>query len=379
MFDEARLDDVEALERLDTRGTLRALAGAGASVRRALQLSADAGLERLADLGPRGVVVAAAGGSAGVAELFEAVARSGGAVPVQSCTSLPLPGWVGALDLVIAVSQSGRAAGPLALAAEAARRGATLLTVGAPDSPLADISARSRGIHVPLAMPESSSRTAMWAHATPLLRAADALGLATISTSTVTALADVLDERAEQVGPSSASFENPAKTLAADVAESPTIVLGSGPLGAVAARRAVAMFGRTGRVPVTSGVLPDAASQIVACFDGPLAGGESSGDVDIFADPYLDGPRRPPLRLVMLRHSSEAGTELQVLADTVVAAAEDAGVRVSLVDAVSDDPLLRVASHVAITDFAATYLALGQGFDPATSPHVRLLGDAQTG
>ncbi|MDV3220032.1 SIS domain-containing protein [Intrasporangium sp.] len=379
MFDEARLDDVEGLERLDTRDTLRSLASSGASVRRALQLSADAGLERLSGLEPRGVVVAAAGGSAGVAELFEAVARSGGAIPVQSCTSMPLPGWVGAIDLVIAVSQSGRAAGPLALAAEAARRGAMLLTIGAPDSPLAELSARSRGIHVPLAMPESSSRTAMWAHATPLLLAADALGLATISASTVQALADVLDERAEEAGPSVAAVENPAKTLATDIAESSAIVLGSGPLGAVAAGRAVAMFGRTGRVPVASGVLPDAASQIVACFDGPLAGGESTGQDDIFADPYLDGPRRPPLRLVMLRHASEAGTDLQILGDTVVAAAEDAGVRVSLVDAVSDDPLLRVASHVATTDFAATYLAFGQGFDPATSPHVRLLRDARTG
>jgi hypothetical protein len=79
----------------------------------------------------------------------------------------------------------------------------------------------------------------------------------------------------------------------------------------------------------------------------------------------------------MLRHASEAGTDPQVLAAAVVAAAEDAGVRVSLVDAVSDDPLLRVASHVALTDFAAAYLALGQGYDPATSPHVRLLRGAR--
>lgn len=377
MFEESGLDDLDALERLDASGTLRALAGAGASVRRALEASASAGLERLSDVAPRGVVVAATGGSACVAELFEAVAREGGAIPVQSCTSAPLPGWVGALDLVVAVSQSGRAAGPLALAAEAARRGATVLTVGAPDSPLAELSARSRGIHVPLAMPGSSSRSAMWAHATPMLLAADALGVATVSTATVNALADVLDERAAEVGPSTESFDNPAKTLAMDIMESSTIVLGSGHLGGVAARRAVAMFGRTGRVPVASGVLPDAASQVVACFDGPLAGGESAEEDDIFADPYLDGPRRAPLRLVMLRHASEAGTDLQVLADAVVAAAEDAGVRVSLVDAVSDDPLLRVASHVALTDFAATYLALGQGYDPATSPHVRLLRGAR--
>jgi hypothetical protein len=65
------------------------------------------------------------------------------------------------------------------------------------------------------------------------------------------------------------------------------------------------------------------------------------------------------------------------LADTVVSVAEDAGVRVSLVDAPAADPLLRLAHHVALTDFAATYLALGFGFDPATSPHVRLLRGAR--
>ncbi len=380
MFDEARLDDREVVERLDSGEALRALAGAGSQVRRALQASSDARLERLADLGPRGVVVAAAGGSACVAELFEGVARSGGAIPVQSCTSTPLPGWVGALDLVIAVSQSGSAAGPLALAAEAARRGASLLTIGAADSPLAELSARARGIHVPVALPGSSSRTGMWALATPILLAADVLGLASLSTATLEALADVLDERAKQLRPSSESFVNPAKVLAIEVAESSTIVLGAGPLGAVAARRAVAMFGRTGRVPVGFGVLPDAASQVVACFDGPLAGGEAGAaeQDDIFADPFLDGPPRPPLRLVMLRDVSDVVSDVQGLVNAVVTAAEDAGVRVSLVDAPWEDPLLRLASHVALTDFAATYLALGQGFDPSTSPHVRLLRDAGT-
>ena len=63
----------------------------------------------------------------------------------------------------------------------------------------------------------------------------------------------------------------------------------------------------------------------------------------------------------------------RLLTDTVVSAAADAGVRVSFVDAPQADPLLRLAAHVALTDFAATYLAIGHGFDPSTSPHVTLL------
>ena len=377
MFDEARLDDEGALGALDRSDTLRALAGSGAQVRRTMAAAGEAGLDRLREIEPRGVVVAAAGGSAAVADLFEAVSHGAAALPVQSCSSGSLPGWVGALDVVIAVSQSGRAAGTLALAAEAARRGAFLVTVGAAGSPLADVCARSHGVHVPIPVVGSSSRTSMWAQATPALLAADAMGIASCSQETLTELADALDRVATDARPGSESFVNPAKVLATELAESTPIVLGEGPFGDVTARRAASLFGRTGRVPVAHGCLPDAASQIVACFDGPLAPGQADGDGadDIFADPFLDGPSRPPLRLIMLRDAS--GGEGQRLADTVVSVAEDAGVRVSLLDAKAADPLLRLAHHVALTDFAATYLALGFGFDPATSPHVRLLRGAR--
>ena len=381
-FDEARLDDEQSIERFDRASTLRSLAGAGAQVRVGARVSEEAGIGRLAGLEPRGVVVAAAGGSAAVADLFDALTRGGSAVPVQACAAGPLPGWVGALDLVIAVSQSGRASGALALAVEAGRRGASLLTVGAADSPLAAVCAQARGIHVPIHVQGASSRTSMWAQATPALMAAEVLGLASVPAATIEALADVLDECARQAGPSAESFTNPAKLLATEIAESAPIVLGSGPFGAVAARRSAEMLGRTGRVPVASGVLPDAASQIVACFDGPLAAGDG-GNVradDVFADPYLDGPARAPLRLIMLRDTSDdvAATSDEaragrLLTDTVVSAAADAGVRVSFVDAPQADPLLRLAAHVALTDFAATYLAIGHGFDPSTSPHVTLL------
>lgn len=376
MFDEARLDDEAAIASLDRSESLRALAGAGAQVRRTVAAAGEAGLDRLRDVEPRGVVVAAAGGSVAVADLFEAISRGASALPVQSCSSGSLPGWVGTLDVVIAVSQSGRAAGTLALAAEAARRGAFLVTVGAADSPLAEVCARAHGVHVPIAVVGSSSRTSMWAQATPALLAADALGIATVSHETLGELADVLDRVATDARPGSEAFVNPAKVLAAELAESTPIVLGEGPFGEVTARRAASMFGRTGRVPVAYGCLPDAASQIVACFDGPLASGDSGGEADIFADPFLDGPSRPPLRLIMLRDTSVSGEGPRV-ADTVVSVAEDAGVRVSLVDASDAHPLLRLAHHTALTDFAATYLAIGLGFDPATSPHVRLLRGAR--
>jgi hypothetical protein len=376
VFDDALLDDTGAIERLDRKDVLRSLALSGAQVRRAARSTDEVGLDRLSHAQPRGVVVAATGGSGAVGALFDAVSRTHSAVPVQTCRATPLPAWVGAYDLVVAVSLSGRAAGALALAAEAARRGANLLTVGAADSPLADVCARAHGTHIPLDAGSAGSRTSLWAQATPVLLAADALGLTRIGRSTVDELADVLDAQASRLGPGVPSWENPAKSLAAEIADSVPVLLGCGPLGQVAAQRASAMFGRTGRVPIAHGSLPDAASQIVACFDGPLAGGKA-GSEDIFADPFLDGEAPPRLRLLLLRDDSTDGDDYAAITRAVITAAEDSGVRVSVVDADASAPLLRLAQHVAVTDFAATYLALGFGGDPGDAPHVRLVRDAR--
>ena len=380
--DEGRLDDPDALRVLDTRDSLRSLASAGAQVRRALVSADEAGVSRAAGgERPRSVLVAALGGSALVCDVLDLLAEPGSPVPVTTRRGAPLPGWVGPLDLVIAVSQSGRAAGPLALAAEAARRGASLLTVGAAGSPLAEVSARARGVHVEVALPTPSSRTALWSLLTPVLLAADAMGLVQCPASVLERVADVLDEVAEECRPSSEAFVNPAKILATGLGETVPIVLGDGPLTGVAAARAASMLARTARVPATYGALPDAASQVVACLDGPFGaglsaavGGAGPSGGDIFADPYLDAPPAPRLGLLALRDPDLAPQQV-ALADAVVESARESGVTVWEQQARSGQPIERLASLVALTDFAATYLALGLGLDPSVSRHVTELKD----
>jgi glucose/mannose-6-phosphate isomerase len=377
--DEARLDDADALAALDSRDTLLSLASAGAQVRRALVSAEEAGVARVAGgERPRSVLVAALGGSSLVCDVLDLLAEPGSPVPLTTRRGAPLPGWVGPLDLVIAVSQSGRAAGPLALAAEAARRGAALLTVGAAESPLAEVSARARGVHVDVAISTPSSRTALWSILTPVLVAADILGLAPCGVPVLDRVADVLDEVADECRPSSESFVNPAKVLAVGLGETVPVILGDGPLTGVAATRAASMLARTARVPATHGQLPDAASQVVACLDGPYGSASvlqrPDPDADIFADPYLDGPAAPRLGLLALR-DPDLDPRGRDLADAVVASAREAGATVLEQEARSGEPIERLASLVALTDFAATYLALGLGLDPAVSRHVADLRD----
>ncbi len=419
-IDDALLDDTDEMLRKDSRGTLRALATAGAQTREALTLSHEAGIDRLTSSDrPRSVLVAALGGSAVVADVLELLAEPGSPVPVQARRNLPLPGWVGPLDVVVAVSLSGRAPGPLGVAAEAARRGASLITVGAQDSPLAQVCAQARGVHIAVGRDRVNSRTSLWSLLTPVLLAFDAdhLGLINSSEGVLERVAQRLDEQAETFRPSSESFVNPAKLLAVQLAETVPMVLGEGPLGGVAAARASSMLARTARIPAAFGELPDAASQIVACLDGPytnssLGGGDDGprpgtydrgrirlGDVDtnswephhfaepegelkerranpdpqpsgIFADPYLDSGDFPPLGLWVLSSAERESTT-----EAVIATAQAAGVRVMESRAGAGEPMAQLADHIATVDFAATYLALGLGLDPSISPHVADLRD----
>lgn len=390
-LDDSLLDDQGRLALCDSRGTLRALATAGAQVREGITLTREASIERLTVTDrPRAVVVASLGGSAVVADVLDVLAEPGSPVPVTVRRNVPLPGWVGPLDLVVAVSLSGRARGPLAVAAEAARRGASVLTVGAADSPLAAVSARARGVHVDVGRGRISSRTSMWSLLTPVLLGAGVLGLADVDERTLLSTADRLDEEAEACRPTSESFVNPAKGLALRLAGTVPVVLGDGPLGGVAAARAASMLARTARIPATHGELPDAASQVVATFDGPFTAGGGDGvgvgygGHDIFADPFLDGPEQPGLGLLMLRDapgtiSSPEEADLVALAEGVVETAEAAGVKVATVTAEPGHPLTRLAGLMARTDFAATYLALGLSIDPAVSRHIALLRDHTSG
>jgi len=386
-IDESLIDDEAEIAERASRQTLRALATAGAQVREAITLARDAGIDAVArGERPRSVLVASLGGSAVVANVLELLAEPGSPVPVSVRRNLPLPGWVGPLDLVVAVSLSGRAHGPVAVAAEAARRGAALLTVGAAESPLAEICARARGVHIDVGRERTSSRTALWSLLTPVMLGADTLGLIDATESDLLAVADRLDAQAEACRPSSESFVNAAKILAVQLAESIPVILGDGPLNGVAASRAASMLARTARIPASYGELPDSASNIVASFDGPFTAGggrgvgERESAPDIFADPFLDGPAQPRLGLLMLRDAPPSpmtpeAKEVEDFTDALLQTAYDAGVRVATAVAEPGHPLVRLAGQIALTDFAATYLAIGLGLDPSVSPHIADLRD----
>ena len=374
-IDEALLDDEEALAEADSGGMLRATASAGPQVRESAVLAAEANLGVLADEGrPRAVVVAGVGTAARTGDVLATVAGPRCPVPVLSHRSAGVPGWVGAADVVIAVSASGRSPEALAAAEAAARRGARLVAVGAPDSQLQSVAERARAPFVPVPR-RAPARASLWALTVPVLLAARALGLVKINEADLAETASRLDSDAERCRPAAESFVNPAKSLAIDLAGSIPIVWGSSPLATVAARRFGDTLSTNARYPVVAGALGEAGRGRVGLLDG-VFGALVEQSRDIFADAEEGGgPTR--LRVVLLRDGGlfeEEGPEPSAVeerrAEAVLEIAQRRGVRCTVLTAEGASPLERLASLVAVPDFASVYLALAHGLDPIAVPAV---------
>jgi D-arabinose 5-phosphate isomerase GutQ len=383
-LDLALLDDAEALQRNDPGGMLRATASAGAQVRESAALAAEANLASIADEGrPRAVVVAGVGTAARTGDILETVAGPRCPVPVLSHRSAGIPGWVGAADVVIAVSASGRSPEALAAAEAAARRGARLVAIGAPDSELQALAERARAPFIPVPR-RAPARASIWALTVPVLLAGRAIGLVKVAEADFAETATRLDADAERCRTGLETFVNPGKSLALDLAHSIPVVWGSSPLATVAARRFGDTLAANARYPVMAGALGEAGRGRVGLLDG-VFGGLAEAERDIFADPEDAQPGAPRLRLVLLRDGGLAGEEEAAdgepaavedrRAEAVQKLAERRGVRVSLLTAEGGSPLERLASLVAVPDFASLYLGLAHGLDPMAVPAISEMKD----
>ncbi|MEW2441906.1 SIS domain-containing protein [Micromonospora marina] len=375
--DEALLDDAAQLSERDPGGMLRFTASAGAQVRESAALAAEANLSVLADDGrPRAVVIAGIGTAGRTGDVLATVAGPRCPVPVIPHRSAGVPGWVGAADVVIAVSASGRSPEALGAAEAAHRRGARLVAVGAPDSQLQSVAERARAPFIPVPR-RAPARASLWALTVPVLLAARTLGLVKVNEADLAETAARLDADADRCRPTAESFVNPAKSLALGLAGSIPIVWGSSPLATVAARRFGDTLSANARYPVVAGALGEAGRGRVGLLDG-VFGGLAEGERDIFADPGDDESDGTRLRLVLLRDgglNADDDTDEPLAveerrADAVQTLAERRGVRCDVVTAEGGSALERLASLVAVPDFASIYLALAHGLDPMAVPAI---------
>ncbi|MEU0280452.1 SIS domain-containing protein [Streptomyces sp. NPDC006195] len=405
MLDESLLDAPDALALADHTGLLRGAAEAGARVRTALRHTAEAGITGLAPEGrPRAVLIAGSGAAAtGVADLIAALTTSAapvtrlrptGVAAAAGALRWTLPGWAGPVDLLLIATTEGSEPGLALLAEQAYRRGCTVVAVAPRQSPLSEVVGGTHGLMVPMATaPNGQNSTpygqngpygqagepgrsgldewyepeettvagpgALWALLVPLLALLDRVGLLTAPAETLQLVADRLDRTAERCGPAVATYSNPAKTLAAELADSLPLIWTEGQAAAPAGRRFAAVLAElTGR-PALAAELPEALPAHSALLAGHFAGGAADPD-DFFRD-RVEEPQAWRARVVLLRDRPAGGLTAAPAARELALGHDTA---ISELEPEEGSELEALAELVAVTDFATVYLALA-GAAPA--------------
>ncbi|MGY1706317.1 SIS domain-containing protein [Geodermatophilus sp. SYSU D00697] len=374
---EEVLDDLAVLRARDPRGLLPAVAGAGAQVRETARLAEEAGLERVTAGGrPRGLVIVARREGAVAAQVLRALLGPSSPVTVDVVPGPDLPVWTGPSDIAVVATRTGAGRYAVTPAYEAARRGVTLLGIGADDAPLRAACSTARAPYVPL--PRSRVRhTTLWSLLTPLLKLATDLELVSPATADLAAVADALDEVAGECGPAQESFVNPAKTLALELLDALPVIAAEGPLAGAAATRIADQLATLAGLPVTTFRMPDQRVAACAVLGGPLA--PRGGEDDFFRDRAEETGRRLRLLTVRDTHAGEhdgAGereprSAREALQESLRTAAS-ANVPVSGL-AEHGDPerygrMPRLARQLAVADFTAVYLALALDSERAAHP-----------
>ncbi|HEY6275618.1 MAG TPA: SIS domain-containing protein, partial [Streptosporangiaceae bacterium] len=270
---QERLDSTARLAEADPDDMLRQVASSAAQLRTAVQVTQEADLGQITDVGrPRAIVVTGMGGSGVAGDILAAVCGPGGPVQVIAVHDYLLPAWVGVADLVIAVSCSGETEETLAASAEAVRRGCRLVGIGGPDSALAKMAEQAQAPFIGV-QSAGMPRSTLWALSVPLVVMAARLGLIEAAPGDYEAAAAELERISHLCRPDSESFVNPAKTLALELAGTLPMIWGTSPLAGVAAYRFACQLNENAKYPAVPGTLPEANHNQVVTFDGPFAGG----------------------------------------------------------------------------------------------------------
>jgi len=374
MLDESLLDSPDALTEADRRALLRGAAEAGARVRTAARHAAEAGVHDLKPDGrPRAILIAGPGAAATcVADLLGKLAGASspvtrlaptGVAPAAGAMRWELPGWAGSVDLLLITTPDGTEPGLSLLAEQAYRRGCTVVAVAPTRSPLTEAVDGAHGLFVPMATAPyehdeplaASAPGVLWALLTPLLAILDRTGLLSAPPEVLEKVADRLDQVAERCGPAVATYSNPAKTLAAELADSLPVIWTEGTSAGPAGRRFAAALAELAGRPALVSELPEALAEHNALLAGPLA---ASADPDDFFRDRVDEAPALHARVVLLRDRPIGGL---TAAPTARDLALSHDTPISELEPEEGGELETLAELIAMTDFAAVYLALASG------------------
>jgi Bacterial phospho-glucose isomerase C-terminal SIS domain len=337
LFDDSRLDDPDILAAADE--PLRRVAESGARVRREAGGVEEVLANQLPDVAPRAAVAAGPD-----ARLLRAVLEPFCPVPFVAWPGPGLPGWVGAMDLVVVLAPGGGDAQTASAVREAVRRGSSLIAACPAHSVLAE---HAQGRHTTMLPTQTDDSLAV---AVVTLQALHRVGVG--PEVNADEVARVLDDVAVRCSPHEEIGSNPAKDLAIGLADLLPLVWGGSVLAARAARRVAEAIRRTTGRPALAA---DAGHLI------PVL--EAARPRDVFADPFADVPggvTRPGL-LILDDGTQEASVRESRGRLSALAGAHD--VRSQTIEVTEGSEMARYAALLATGTYAALYLGIGSAGD----------------
>lgn len=151
------------------------------------------------------------------------------------------------------------------------------------------------------------------------------------------------------------TYSNPAKTLASELAETLPVVWTEGTSAGPAGRRFAAALAELAGTPAVVADLPEALAAHNALLAGRLAAG---ADPDDFFRDRVDEPPALHARVVLLRDRPSGGLTAAPNARDLALGHDTP---ISELEPEEGGELETLAELIAITDFAAVYLALASG------------------
>ncbi len=260
-------------------------------------------------------------------------------MPFVAWPNPALPGWAGALDLVVVLAPVGADAGTASAVAEAARRGCQVVVAGPPHSLVAQHAAGRDCTVLPCTTHDQL------AAAVVALDFLSRLGLGPEADPET--VSGALDDVARACSPHRDLTVNPAKALAIALADTTPLLWGGSVLALRAARRVAESIRRTsGRAALAGDV--DVIWPVLA----------AARPRDLFDDPVADGagPTRPALVVLDDGADDPVGREQR---DRLVATAEERRLRVEHLRSDAQGDVARYASLLLSGTYASEYLALG--------------------
>jgi glucose/mannose-6-phosphate isomerase len=281
------------------------------------------------------------GGLAG--DLLAAVGGSFVPVPLVVAKGYDPPGFVGPGSLCFAVSFSGDTEETVEAAQAAASTGARMVVV-ARGGELGSLAPRWQAPHVPVPPALPMSRSGLGALAVPMILLLEQIGLFPGASGWVDAAVTQLQVRRDAL----VAGES-AQRIARTIGRTIPLILGAGPLGAVAARRWKTQVNENAKAPAFTGTVPE------LCHN-EIVGWGQHGDMT-----------RQVFTLVELRHDEEHPQEAQRF-DLVRELMAEVTHDVIEVRAIGEGPLAQLFDLTLVGDFVSLHMAAQEGIDPGPVP-----------